>query len=133
MSVALTNDTVLLQLGDASAEVALKVRGSLLVCCTQLTLYPDLSQGATVFSYKQAGQERLFASSKSSVHGSDPAAIRGGIPICWYTLILLACALARPLTAVTAPLRTQARVRPAQRGGLRRLVQQAQAARLCPY
>ncbi|ORY75674.1 galactose mutarotase-like domain-containing protein, partial [Leucosporidium creatinivorum] len=39
--------------------------------------------GATVFSYIQAGKERLFASSKSSVHGSDPAAIRGGIPICW--------------------------------------------------
>ncbi|KAI5475055.1 hypothetical protein MNV49_002047 [Pseudohyphozyma bogoriensis] len=38
-------------------------------------------QGATVYSYIHAGKERLFTSSKSDIAG--PAAIRGGIPICW--------------------------------------------------
>lgn len=38
--------------------------------------------GATVYSWKTGdGKERLFKSSKSPISG--PAAIRGGIPICW--------------------------------------------------
>ncbi|GAA5923016.1 glucose-6-phosphate 1-epimerase [Sporobolomyces koalae] len=59
-----TEHTVQLSLGEfSSAEVALK--------------------GATVFSYKQNGVERLFTSSKSDVRTADPAAVRGGVPICW--------------------------------------------------
>ncbi|KAL8276262.1 hypothetical protein RQP46_011336 [Phenoliferia psychrophenolica] len=38
-------------------------------------------QGATVHSYVHQGAERFFVSSKSDLNG--PAAIRGGIPICW--------------------------------------------------
>lgn len=38
-------------------------------------------QGATVHSYIHSGVERFFVSSKSDLNG--PAAIRGGIPICW--------------------------------------------------
>lgn len=38
--------------------------------------------GATVYSYISADVERLFVSSKSSIEG--PAAVRGGIPICWF-------------------------------------------------
>lgn len=37
--------------------------------------------GAHVTSYATNGVERLFTSSKSSLTG--PAAIRGGIPLCW--------------------------------------------------
>ncbi|GAA5908267.1 glucose-6-phosphate 1-epimerase [Sporobolomyces salmoneus] len=40
-------------------------------------------KGATVYSYVQSGTERLFTSSLSSIETSDPAAIRGGVPICW--------------------------------------------------
>ncbi|GAA5921896.1 hypothetical protein JCM1841_000968 [Sporobolomyces salmonicolor] len=62
--INVTPDTVQLTLGQFStAEVALK--------------------GATVFSYIQNGVERLFTSSKSDVRKSDPAAVRGGVPICW--------------------------------------------------
>ncbi|KAM0748008.1 galactose mutarotase-like protein [Meredithblackwellia eburnea MCA 4105] len=38
-------------------------------------------QGATVHSYISNGVERLFTSTKSDLDG--PAAIRGGIPVCW--------------------------------------------------
>lgn len=38
-------------------------------------------QGATVISYLTNARERLFTSTKSTLEG--PAAVRGGIPICW--------------------------------------------------
>ncbi|BGP12757.1 hypothetical protein JCM10213v2_000674 [Rhodosporidiobolus nylandii] len=39
--------------------------------------------GATVTSYTHCGAERLFVSSLSNPTLSDPAAVRGGIPVCW--------------------------------------------------
>ncbi|BGP36731.1 hypothetical protein JCM10449v2_000633 [Rhodotorula kratochvilovae] len=63
MPAETVQDIVTLTLGTSAVQVALK--------------------GATVFSYTHDGRERLFTSSKSSVHTSDPAAIRGGVPICW--------------------------------------------------
>ncbi|GAA6022544.1 hypothetical protein JCM11491_005595 [Sporobolomyces phaffii] len=64
MPITHTRDTVELSLGEfSSASVALK--------------------GATVFSYVQSGCERLFTSSTSNVSLSDPAAVRGGVPICF--------------------------------------------------
>lgn len=42
-------------------------------------------QGATVISYTTRGIERLFVSTESKIHG--PAAIRGGVPICWSVLL----------------------------------------------
>ncbi|GAA6050470.1 hypothetical protein JCM3770_002612 [Rhodotorula araucariae] len=63
MPAETVQDVVTLTLGTSTVQVALK--------------------GATVFSYTHDGRERLFTSSKSSVHASDPAAIRGGVPICW--------------------------------------------------
>ncbi|GAA6032695.1 hypothetical protein JCM8097_000746 [Rhodosporidiobolus ruineniae] len=63
VSVTVQDDLVHLTLGADTASVALK--------------------GATVISYVQAGTERLFVSSKSNPSSSDPAAVRGGVPICW--------------------------------------------------
>ncbi|GAA5980216.1 hypothetical protein JCM11641_005509 [Rhodosporidiobolus odoratus] len=63
LSVTAGTDTVKLSLGDDSVEVALK--------------------GATVISYHHASRERLFVSSASSTALSDPAAVRGGVPVCW--------------------------------------------------
>lgn len=64
MPISRTSDTVELTLGQfSSASIALK--------------------GATLFSYQQSGLERLFTSSISSTSTSDPAAIRGGVPICF--------------------------------------------------
>ncbi|GAA5870292.1 hypothetical protein JCM16303_001951 [Sporobolomyces ruberrimus] len=64
MPISRTSDTVELTLGQfSSASIALK--------------------GATLFSYQQSGLERLFTSSVSSTSTSDPAAIRGGVPICF--------------------------------------------------
>ncbi|TNY21808.1 galactose mutarotase-like domain-containing protein, partial [Rhodotorula diobovata] len=39
--------------------------------------------GATVISYVHDGRERFFTSTKSDISTSDPAAIRGGVPVCW--------------------------------------------------
>ncbi|GAA5887580.1 hypothetical protein JCM6882_001456 [Rhodosporidiobolus microsporus] len=63
MSVTPSGDFVKLQLGDNSAQVALK--------------------GATVTSYSHSGTERLFVSSLSDPSLASPAAVRGGVPVCW--------------------------------------------------
>ncbi|GAA5994968.1 glucose-6-phosphate 1-epimerase [Rhodotorula paludigena] len=63
MPAQLEQDVVTLTLGTSTVHIALK--------------------GATVFSYSYDGQERLFTSAKSNVHTSDPAAVRGGVPVCW--------------------------------------------------
>ncbi|GAA6062085.1 hypothetical protein JCM10212_006508 [Sporobolomyces blumeae] len=62
--ISTTPEVVHLSLGEfSSASVALK--------------------GATVYSYKQNGRERLFTSSTSDVETKEPAPVRGGVPICW--------------------------------------------------
>ncbi|GAA5850148.1 hypothetical protein JCM8547_001024 [Rhodosporidiobolus lusitaniae] len=63
MSVQFQGDFVTLSLGESSAKVALK--------------------GATVLSYVHAGQDHLFVSSKSDPSLASPAAVRGGVPVCW--------------------------------------------------
>ncbi|PLW29884.1 hypothetical protein PCASD_16600 [Puccinia coronata f. sp. avenae] len=61
MSLLKTDSSITIKTAAAQAEIAF--------------------HGAHIYSWKVAGQEQLFLSSASSISG--PAAIRGGIPICF--------------------------------------------------